>query len=65
MTTPPNPNFAHDIYIAKNDDYLIFKLMSEDRLYIMGVCDRSQTFNFTSFQCDDCPVGLHSFGVQA
>jgi len=64
MTVKPNFNFTHEIHIAKSEDYLVYKLVSEDRIYTMGVCDRSKIFNVTTFTCDQCPRALKSFGIQ-
>ena len=52
MPVSPNANFTHEIFIAKNADYLVYKLTSEERIYTMGICDRSKIFNVTTFTCD-------------
>jgi hypothetical protein len=64
MKTTPNISFAHEIYLAKNKDYLVYKLTSEPRLYTIGLCDRQFIFNATTFQCTPCPPALKSFGLQ-
>lgn len=64
MPTMPNANYTHEIFIAKNADYLVYKLTSEERIYTMGICDRSKIFNVTTFTCDPCPKALKSFGIQ-
>ncbi len=64
MKTTPNISFSHEIYLAKNKDYLVYKLTSEPRLYTIGLCDRQFIFNATTFQCTPCPPALKSFGLQ-
>lgn len=58
MQTPPNASFAHEIFLAKNNDYLVYKLTSLPRLYTMGLCDRQYIFNATTNQCTPCPAPL-------
>ena len=41
----PNPKFANEIYLAKNEDYLTFKLTSESRIYVIAVCGLDKIFN--------------------
>ena len=45
MPKMPNPKFANEIYLAKNEDYLTFKLTSESRIYVIAVCGLDKIFN--------------------
>ena len=63
MASVPSTNLAHDIFIAKSQDYLVFKLTSEAKIYMMGICDFAMRFNVTSFDCESCG-NKKSFGIQ-
>jgi hypothetical protein len=49
MPSTPDVRFAHEIFLAKNADYLVYKLASEDRVYTMAVCDWQHIFDSTTF----------------
>jgi len=65
LTATPALTAAHEIYVAKGEEYLVFKLTSESRIYVMGVCDFGDYFDHTTFECKECSHGRKSFGIQA
>jgi hypothetical protein len=63
MDVEPTSSASHEIYLAKSEDYLVFKLTSQPKIYVIAVCDFGFTLNQTSFKCEACPISRKSFGI--
>lgn len=52
------------IYLAKSEDYLVFKQSSARPLGIMPICTYSYRFDNNTLSCSLCEPGLKSYGLQ-
>jgi len=55
---------THNIYVGKSPNYLIFKLQSQQYMYLMATCQYDQFFESSTFTCTSCRPAHHSFGLQ-
>ena len=61
----PSANSTHNISIAANEDYLVFKTTKDAHIYVMAVCALNHKYNSADFTCDPCSDIKKSFGIQS